>query len=119
MSALQSLIQAALDAQPGLTVAELSRKAGLTPQLIYGWLSGSRVVKTPMRPDTVAGLAKGLGVPDVVVWQACLEDLGSDVRLIPADVTPERAILIASVSNIPESQVNRVAGIVKQFMDED
>jgi hypothetical protein len=119
VSALQRLIQSALDAQPGLKVADVCRTAGLTPTLVYGWLNGSRVVKVPMRPDTVAGLAKGLGVPEVVVWQAVLEDLGSSVRLVPDDVTPERAVLIASVSKLPDSEVSRVTSIVQTFMDED
>jgi transcriptional regulator with XRE-family HTH domain len=118
VSAIQSLIQAAIDAQ-GLKVADIARKAGLTDTLIYGWLNGSRIIKTPMRPDTVAGLAKGLGVPEVVVWQACLTDLGSDVRMIPDDMTPEKAVLIASIAKLPESQVNKISTIVQAFMDED
>jgi transcriptional regulator with XRE-family HTH domain len=119
VSALQKLIQAALDAQPGLDVAALSRRSKLTPQLIYGWLNGTRVIKVPPRPETIAGLAKGLSVPEPVVWQAIIEDLGGKAQLVPDDLSPERAVLIASLTNLPEQEVHRVTAIVQQFMDED
>lgn len=117
MSRLGDLIQSYLDAHPGLAKQDFAKRASLTPQSLAGWLNGSTVMKEYPEVRTIRGLADAMGLNYNDVLEAITADLGQPIER--EDLSPDVAVTVASLKQLPPQRVKTVAQIVASMMDED
>lgn len=116
MSALSDLITRCLAAS-GMSQAELARASGglLSDTQISQWVTESRPMLRFPDPVTMHALAKGLGVDDLVVLIACAETIGGmDVH--SEELDEQRALLLATVKDVPKSETRRVTRMLRAYL---
>lgn len=113
MNALAAMIQEWIDAEPGRSRRLLARKAGIGAATIDTWFREDELASGPQK-DTLDRLAKGLGVPLVVIERAAVSSTGR--RFAQSEVGPDAEVILAALDEVPHQMRPRVADIVLRII---
>ena len=97
MNALQQLIADYLADNPGETYSSIARRGGMHKNTVWATARRESSRQTP-HPDTIAGLAKGMGKPESEVRAAAGIAAGYP-STTTSHITTERGQLIAEALN--------------------
>jgi len=97
MNQLQQLVADYLADNPGESYSSIARRGDLPRQTVWAIAKRESSRQTP-HPDTIAGLAKGMGLPEAQV-RAAAGDAAGYPSSVSSEITTERGRLIAEALN--------------------
>jgi DNA invertase Pin-like site-specific DNA recombinase len=117
MNALQQLIADYLADNPGESYSSIARRGGISRQTVWATARRESSRQTP-HPDTVAGLAKGMEMPESRVRAAAGMAAGYP-GTVTSEITTERGRLIAEALNeLDEERLESLARRARHLLAE-
>jgi transcriptional regulator with XRE-family HTH domain len=110
---LQELIRRRAQ-EHGWSYAEVARRGGIPRSTVHNLATNSRLLRLP-QANTLAGLARGLGVGIAVVRRAAAEAAGLKLYEVRGD-DPEVETLIASLEKLRPADRRHVAALVESLL---
>jgi transcriptional regulator with XRE-family HTH domain len=114
MNRLQRLVQDRAD-ERGWSLAHVATRSGLHRQTLYRLMR--ETAREMPSPRTLAGLAKGLDLPERMLREAAAESIG--IRIYDEPVSdPDTKVVIATMEKLPAARRRAIRKMV-EAMSED